>query len=122
MADKEKDPNNGKSLYEKLGVDARKENVREIFDKVNDNEYPGAFVNIISDPYSKKRVLTMHQDGDGSKFVQRMLHYYESGDEDVFLGMVDDGLSMNTGDVAASGFVFEPWLISNVLNQGLPKD
>ncbi len=122
MADKEKDPNNGKSLYEKLGVDARKENVREIFDKVNDNEYPGAFVNIISDPYSKKRVLTMHQDGDGSKFVQRMLHYYESGDEDVFLGMVDDGLSMNTGDIAASGFVFEPWLISNVLNQGLPKD
>lgn len=48
----------------------------------------------------------MHADGDGSKFIQRVLDYYENGDETIFAGMVDDALSMNTSDIAAAGFVF----------------
>ncbi len=111
-----------KSIYEQLGVDPSKSSVREIFEKVIDNEYQGAFVNIITDPYCPDRALTMHQDGDGSKFVQRLLHYFESGDERIFAGMVDDALAMNTGDIAASGFVFGPWIITDVLNVNLPPD
>lgn len=110
------------SMYEKLGIDPSKLTVREIFAKLIDNEYPGSFVNIVSDPYSKKRVLTQHQDGDGSKFIQRMIHFLESGDESIFEGMTDDALSMNTGDIAASGFVFGPWLITDVLNLNLPPE
>ncbi|MFA5644618.1 MAG: hypothetical protein WC928_03805 [Patescibacteria group bacterium] len=110
------------SQYKKLGVDPTKENVKEIFEKIIDNEYPTAFVNIITDPFNKSRVMTQHQDGDGSKFIQRLLHYYESGKEEVFDGMVDDALAMNSGDIASSGFVFEPWLITDVLNLNLESD
>lgn len=106
----------GKSIYEELGVDASKASVRRTFESVVDNEYPGAFVNIITDPYCPTRAVTMHQDGDGSKFVQRMLHYLEDGDGSVFDGMVDDALAMNTGDIAAAGFVSGPWLLTDVLN------
>ncbi len=110
------------SIYEQLGIDPSKSSVREIFEKVVDNEYQGAFVNIITDPYCSSRALTMHQDGDGSKFIQRLLHYFESGDETIFAGMVDDALAMNTGDIAASGFVFGPWIITDVLNVNMPRD
>lgn len=109
------------SKYEELGVDPGKQSVRATFAKQNDNEYPGAFVNIITDPFCEGRALTQHQDGDGSKFVQRMIHYLETGDENVFVGMADDALSMNSGDIAASGFVSGPWLITDVLNLNLPK-
>ena len=110
------------SMYELLGVDPSKQSVREIFRYLIDNEYKGSFVSIITDPYCKDRVLTQHQDGDGSKFIQRMLHFNETGDKTVFYGMADDALSMNTGDIAASGFVFGPWLITDVLNLSLPKE
>lgn len=110
------------SIYSLLGVDANKSSVRAAFSPIIENEYPGAFVNIITDPYCDKRALTQHQDGDGSKFVQRLLHYLENGDPSVFMGMVDDALSMNTGDIAASGFVFGPWLLTDVINSGMDKD
>ena len=109
------------NMYEELGVDPEKKNVKETFGKLNDQEYPTAFVNIISDPFCSDRALTQHQDGDGSKFIQRMLHYFETSDKKIFTGMVDDALSMNTGDIAASGFIFGPWLITNVLNLNLPE-
>lgn len=110
-----------KSMYEQLGVDPHKQNVRDIFERVVDNEYPGAFVNIITDPNCYDRVMTQHQDGDGSKFVQRMLHYMKTSDPSVFNGMLDDALSMNTGDIAACGFVDGTYLITDVLNLNLPK-
>jgi phosphoribosylformylglycinamidine cyclo-ligase len=110
------------SQYASMGVDAGKENVRASFATVVDNEYPGAFVNIVTDPFDPQRAMTQHQDGDGSKFVQRLLDYYENKNADIFEGMVDDAVSMNTGDIAASGFVFMPWLISDVLNLNLPKE
>jgi len=110
------------SMYEKLGIDPSKQSVRDIFERLIDNEYPGAFVNVITDPFCKYRVLTQHQDGDGSKFIQRMVHYLENGDETVFAGMADDALSMNSGDIAASGFVFGPWVITDVLNLNLPPE
>ncbi|MFH1608408.1 MAG: hypothetical protein ABH951_00105 [Patescibacteria group bacterium] len=106
------------SKYEKLGVDPDKSTVREIFGAIIDNDYPGAFVNIVQDPFDSSRVLTQHQDGDGSKFVQRALHYHLMGGKEIFRYMVDDALSMNTGDIAASGFVFGPWMITDVLNVG----
>ena len=37
------------SQYEKMGVDANKDSVREAFEKIIDNECPGAFVNIVTD-------------------------------------------------------------------------
>lgn len=107
------------SQYQNLGVDPHKENVKNIFAKLINNDFPGAFVNIIRDPDKPGQVLTQHQDGDGSKFIQRLLHYYETKDLSVFAGAADDALAMNSGDIAASGFVFGKWLVTDVLNLNL---
>ncbi|MBI4779154.1 hypothetical protein HY797_01730 [Candidatus Falkowbacteria bacterium] len=114
-----------KSKYEELGVDPDKRSVREIFGKIVKNDFPGAFVNIVRGTGATGKVFTMHADGDGSKMVQRLLHYLEIGDEQIFQGAVDDAFSMNSGDVAASGFVFGRWIINQIINinaKNAPKD
>lgn len=114
-----------KSKYEQLGVDAGKVNVRRAFKRHIDNEFPFAFVNIVSDPLKRGWVRTQHMDGDGSKFVQRLLVHAETGNETVIRGAVDDALQMNLGDIAASGFVFGPIMVTDVLNingKNVPKD
>ncbi|QQG52961.1 MAG: hypothetical protein HY931_01865 [Candidatus Falkowbacteria bacterium] len=93
-------------LYKQYGVASDKSGIKANFESIIDNMYPGAFVNINDDPSNPNGRTTMHADGDGSKFIQRVLDYYENGDENVFAGTVDDGLSMNTSDIAAAGFVF----------------
>jgi len=54
-----------KSLYEELGIDPDKDKVRLAFKELNNQEYPGAFVNIVTDPFEETRAMTQHQDGDG---------------------------------------------------------
>lgn len=104
------------SKYQALGVDASKQRVREIFGRIVHNDFPGAFVNIVRDPERLGTVFTKHSDGDGSKMVQRLLHFLEIGDPRIFQGAVDDAFSMNKGDVAASGFVFGRWVLTQILN------
>lgn len=115
----------GESKYAALGVDAGKASVRKAFGKHIDNEYPYAFVNIVRDPMRRGWVRTQHMDGDGSKFIQRLLIHAETGRTDVFRGAVDDALQMNLGDIAASGFVFGPIMVTDVININrfnVPKD
>ena len=105
-----------RSHYARLGVDAGKEAVRKAFATVIDNDFLGAWVNIVSDPTKKGGVFTQHMDGDGSKFIQRILVYRETGDIAVFRGATDDALSMNTGDIAAAGFTAGVITVTDVLN------
>lgn len=111
-----------KDLYKELGVSSDKSAVKENFQNLIDNEYPYAFVNIVTAFLNKDWATTLHLDGDGSKFIQRVLDYFEHGDENVFAGMVDDALAMNWGDVAASGFVFGPVLLADVFDQGMNEE
>ncbi len=116
---------NKSNKYQELGIDAGKTSVRKIFKKHIANDYPNAFVNIVNDPEIPETVFTQHMDGDGSKIVQRALHYFETGDKTIFQGAVDDAISMNTGDIAASGFLSGKWVITDVININainLPKD
>lgn len=113
------------SKYEQLGVDPDKKRVREIFTNRIRNDYPGAFVNIVRDFLHPGEVYTQHMDGDGSKFVQRILVYRELDDPSVLGGIVDDALSMNLGDIAAAGFVDGPITVTDVINinaHNIPKD
>lgn len=103
------------SLYWQLGVDPQKHTVREIFGAIVDNDFPDAFVPVKRDPDFPGYVFTLHADGDGSKFVQRLLHMEETGDVSVIKGAVDDAFEMNLGDIAASGFVSDGSVIA--LNQ-----
>lgn len=105
----------GKSLYELLGIDPHKSSVKQIFEKINSNDFLGAFCNIIIAPDSPSIIAEVkHSDGSGSKSVQRCLAFEESGDETVFQADVVDALSMNTGDVASCGFV-ERYYITNTI-------
>ena len=105
----------GQDLYAKLGVDSGKDGVRATFSDVIDNDFPGAWVNIKRCPFHPGEVFTQHMDGDGSKGVQRLLMYALTEDISVIDGMVDDGVSMNTGDIAAAGFTdMQVW--TDVLN------
>jgi phosphoribosylformylglycinamidine cyclo-ligase len=103
------------SMYAQMGVDAGKASVREAFGAVVTNHFPGAFVNIVVDPDDRSQAFTLHADGDGSKFLQRLLQAKLTGDYTIVGGAVDDALSMNTGDIAAAGFV-ERMVICDVLN------
>ncbi len=113
-----------KSIYAQLGVDAGKENVRQAFSRIVQNDFPGAFVNVVRDPEVPNKVFTMHTYGDGSKFVQRLLHYRETGDETIIQGAVDDAFAMNLSDIATSGFVFGRWVITQIIDigQDMPKE
>ncbi len=113
------------SKYAKLGIDASKKKVRKAFKGYIHNDFPGAFVNIVRDSQNPGRVFTQHMDGDGSKFLQRILIFLETGDVNVICGVVDDGLQMNLGDIAASGFVFGKIVVTDVINinkANVPKD
>jgi len=110
-----------KDLYKDYGVASNKSDIKANFESIIDNMYPGAFVNINDDPSNPDKRTTMHADGDGSKFIQRVLDYYENGDENVFAGTVDDGLSMNTSDIAAAGFVFGRIHIVDIFDCGNAK-
>lgn len=104
--------------YADLGVDAGKESVRNTFTPLIDNDFPGAFVNIVRDA-EPGFVFTQHGDGDGSKGINRLVAYLETGDQAWLCGAVDDAVAMNMGDIAASGFLYNTITWSNNLNVGL---
>lgn len=113
------------SIYEKLGIDPHKTEVKNIYKKIVENHYPGAFVNIIPDPFHAGFVHTQHADGDGSKFTIRCLDYLENNDPFVFQCATDDALSMNLGDIAAAGFVNGLIIITQTINinkKNVPKE
>lgn len=104
----------GKSLYEQMGVDPHKSSVREIFEKIVRQNFPGAFCNVAHIPGRPGMVMVLHTDGSGSKSVQRHLGFMEYDDPTIFRGDVYDALSMNTGDIAVSGFL-GPYIIAQTI-------
>lgn len=100
-------------MYEEMGVDPHKDSVKEIFGKITKNDYPNAFCKIIKDPWDPDWVSVKHSDGSGSKSVQRVLHHLEIGNPEIYQDDVFDAVGMNMGDVAASGFVDQPYLLTD---------
>lgn len=105
-----------KDMYADLGVDSGKKDVKGVFEGLVDNDFPGAFVNIVRDKERPGWVFTFHMDGDGSKIVQRLLMYLETGDAEILGGAADDALGMNLGDIAACGFVNGKIVFGDVLD------
>jgi len=86
------------------GVDSRKGGHGRIFTAVEPAAFPHAFCKIYIDP-EFGFAFSDHDDGVGSKSVQRYLHAKETGDYSVFEGDADDGFVMNAGDVACAGLL-----------------
>ena len=112
-------------LYRTLGVEAHKGDVCVAWQKaVQPSEYPLAFCSIVQDSWDPKWVMTNHTDGTGSKTLTRALYALVTRDRSVFGYEPDDGLSMNTGDAAASGFVRPPYVVADTIginSDALPK-
>ncbi|MCA9364339.1 MAG: hypothetical protein KC736_00380 [Candidatus Moranbacteria bacterium] len=82
---------------------------------MNKNIYPNAFCNIADDPWDGEWVMTKHADGTGSKTVARALCAIVTDDFSVFCKDPFDAVSMNTGDISASGFVYPPYVITDTI-------
>lgn len=112
------------SMYEKLGVDPHKKGVRAAFEViVGRTDFPQAFVKIKPSPFRRGMKATKHSDGSGSKIIQRMLHFLETGDLKIFRYDPFDAFSMNYSDVAASGFL-GPYATTDTVGinaQNVPK-
>lgn len=113
------------SKYAELGVDAGKGKVRELVQALIDNDFPGAWVNIVRSRQLPGFVKMQHADGDGSKIVARILMYLITGNSHWLEGIVDDAFSMNYSDAACAGFVEGEFLTTNTVNVNgfhAPKD
>jgi phosphoribosylformylglycinamidine cyclo-ligase len=111
-------------MYEKLGVDPSKKSVRAAFESiVGKVDFPQAFVKIKPSPFRRGMKATKHSDGSGSKIIQRVLHFLEMGDSEIFRYDPFDAFSMNYSDVAASGFL-GPYATTDTVGinaQNVPK-
>lgn len=96
--------NKDDSIYGKLGVSAGKEEVHGVFDKMITSVYPGSFVKIFWDPWTKGWVMVIHGDGNGSKSVSHIVYYLETKDASLLPNDSADAFVMNAGDIAAAGF------------------
>ncbi len=113
----------GKSQYEKLGIETDKAYIEEIFSPTSENEFPGAWVNITTDAWDPDYVMTMHGDGVGSLTTTRLLCYFATGDVSFLRGDIINAFEMNM-DVAAAGFV-DKIVAVNVINinpNNIPKE
>ncbi len=108
--------------YEKRGVSATKEEVRQAIIKLDKGLYPDAFCKILPDYAGKDDayVNIMHTDTAGTKTSLAYLYWRETGDMDIWKGTVQDALVMNLDDMACSGVINDIILSSNIArNKGL---
>ncbi|MFX1388913.1 MAG: AIR synthase related protein [Promethearchaeota archaeon] len=98
------------NLYKKLGVSSKKEDVHKAIENINKGLFPGAFCKITEDIAGDKDYCSVfHEDGAGTKTSLAYMYYKETGDIDVFKGIVHDAITMNIDDilcVGATGDIF----------------
>ena len=81
-------------------------------------EFPQAFCTILPDVLTGDEgwCLVQHADGAGSKSAAAYLQYRETGDVEVFKGLAEDAMVMNTDDVLCVG-ALGPYVCSNTLGR-----
>jgi len=90
------------SEYAKVGVDMRKKGI-EVFESTIQAMYPTAFCVIKRDPDFPEYALVSHADSAGSKPVQNYLNFKETGDINLFRGIMQDVVAMNLDDIVCVG-------------------
>lgn len=93
------------SLYEKRGVSAAKEDVHRAIRQVDKGLYPRAFCKIIPDILGGDAAWCniMHADGAGTKSSLAYAYWKETGDLEVWKGIAQDAIVMNTDDLLCVG-------------------
>jgi phosphoribosylformylglycinamidine cyclo-ligase len=97
-------------LYNTLGVSSKKEDVHKALKSIDRGLFPGAFCRIIEDIDDRNDYCSIfHADGAGTKASLAYMYYKETGDINVFKGIVRDAMIMNLDDilcVGATGNIF----------------
>ena len=91
--------------YNMRGVSASKEDVHNAIEKIDKGLYPNAFCKIIPDILGgdPEYCNIMHADGAGTKSSLAYLYWRETGDLNVWKGIAQDAIVMNTDDLLCVG-------------------
>lgn len=91
--------------YEKRGVSASKAEVHQAISHLDPGLYPKAFCKIIPDVLGgdPDYCNVMHADGAGTKSSLAYMYWKETGDLNVWKGIAQDALVMNTDDLLCVG-------------------
>lgn len=91
--------------YQMRGVSAGKEDVHAAIANLDKGLFPKAFCKIVPDLLSgsSEHCLVMHADGAGTKSSLAYMYWKETGDIDVWKGIAQDAIVMNTDDLLCVG-------------------
>lgn len=91
--------------YNKRGVSASKSEIHEAIKNLDKGLYPNAFCKILPDIATgdPDYINIMHADTAGTKGSLAYLYWKETGDLDVWKGIVQDAIVMNLDDMACVG-------------------
>ncbi len=104
--------------YNALGVSSSKDEVHKALKHHDKGLFPTAFCKINEDllGHDPNYCNVMHADGAGTKTSLAYIYYREIKDYNVFRGVVQDSIVMNTDDVACVGIVGN-MLLSNTIGR-----
>ncbi len=106
------------SKYESRGVSADKSEVHEAIKAMDKGLFPNAFCKILPDfvANDSNYCTIMHADTAGTKTSLAYLYWKETGDIEVWKGIVQDALVMNLDDMACSGCI-DNFIISSTIGR-----
>ncbi|HLG02290.1 MAG TPA: AIR synthase related protein [Bacteroidia bacterium] len=102
--------------YNRRGVSASKEDVHNAIGDLDKGIFPRAFCKVIPDYLTgdENYCLVMHADGAGTKSSLAYLYWKETGDVNVWKGIAQDAIVMNTDDLLCVGITDNILLSSTI--------
>ncbi|MCX6350428.1 MAG: phosphoribosylformylglycinamidine cyclo-ligase [Bacteroidetes bacterium] len=102
--------------YEKRGVSAQKTDVHNAIKNLDKGIFPNAFCKILPDISGgdDDYCNLMHADTAGTKTSLAYMYWRETGNLDVWKGIVQDAIVMNLDDMACTGIVDDSILSSTI--------
>lgn len=93
------------SRYAKRGASSGKEDVHKAIKNIDKGLFPKAFCKVVPDCFtgSEDHCLVMHADGAGTKSSLAYMYWRETGDINVWRGVAQDAIVMNTDDLLCIG-------------------
>lgn len=91
--------------YSARGVSAGKADVHDAIKNIDKGLFPGAFCKVIPDVLTgdDNKCVIMHADGAGTKSSLAYAYWKETGNLDVWKGIAQDAVVMNTDDLLCVG-------------------
>jgi phosphoribosylformylglycinamidine cyclo-ligase len=107
---------NTDNRYNRRGVSASKEDVHAAISKIDKGLFPKAFCKIVPDYLSNDEnyCIVMHADGAGTKSALAYMYWKETGDVNVWKGIAQDAIVMNTDDLLCVGAIDNILLSSTI--------